>query len=87
LSSRHLVSITSLDLLLQFNQKEEKAKGECLKKAALISKTKKDTCKKQREKTSSEFWQIKFVSATKQKAVCVPSFYSFRNQIAVLSFW
>jgi hypothetical protein len=43
--------------------------------------------KKEREKTSSEFWQIKFVSATKQKAVCVPSFYSFRNQIAVLNFW
>jgi hypothetical protein len=41
---------------------------------------KKDTCKKEREKnTSSKFWQIKFVSATKQKAVCVPSFYSFRN--------
>jgi len=58
LSSRHLVSITSLDLLLQFNQKEEKAKGECTKKAALISKTKKKTRAKQKreKKTSSEFW-------------------------------
>jgi hypothetical protein len=57
LSSRHLVSITSLDLLLQFNQKEEKAKGECIKKAALISKTKKRHVQKKRErKTSSEFW-------------------------------
>jgi hypothetical protein len=56
LSSRHLVSITSLYLLLQFNQKEEKAKGECIKKAALISKTKKDTRKKRERKTSSEFW-------------------------------
>jgi hypothetical protein len=32
--------------LLQFNQKEEKAKGECIKKAALISKTKKTRAKK-----------------------------------------
>jgi hypothetical protein len=43
--------------------------------------------KKEREKTSSEFWHLKFVSAAKQKEVCVPSFYSFRNQIAVMSFW
>jgi hypothetical protein len=44
--------------LLQFNQKEEKAKGECTKKAALISKTKKKTRAKQKreKKTSSEFW-------------------------------
>jgi hypothetical protein len=48
--------------LLQFNQKEEKAKGECIKKAALISKTKKTRAKerereRERErKTSSEFW-------------------------------
>jgi len=44
--------------LLQFNQKEEKAKGECTKKAALISKTKKRHVqnKREREKTSSEFW-------------------------------
>jgi hypothetical protein len=36
--------------LLQFNQKEEKAKGECIKKAALISKTKKTRAKQKREK-------------------------------------
>jgi hypothetical protein len=55
LSSRHLVSITSLDLLLQFNQKEEKAKGECIKKAALISKTKKRHMQKKREKPVLNF--------------------------------